>query len=87
MHQIHRMTRKESELRKWLDGDSEPLPWSYEDRTTADEWFFISTLYGEMTLDGQWLGLLPPCGANGPDEYLWTRSSVLGSRATPTPTP
>ena len=39
------------EVRKWLDGDS-PLPWTGPG-VTADEWFFITTLYGEMTLDGQ----------------------------------
>jgi len=43
----------DTELRAWLDGDSEPLPWSHIDRVTADEWFFVSTLYGEMTLEGQ----------------------------------
>jgi hypothetical protein len=43
----------ESELREWLDGDAETLPWAYSDRVTPDEWFFITTLYGEMTLDGQ----------------------------------
>lgn len=43
----------EAELRKWLDGKAQPLPWTYPDRVTPDEWFFIATLYGEMTLDGQ----------------------------------
>ena len=40
-------------LRAWLDGDGPPLPWTRSDRVTADEWFFVTTLYGEMTLDGQ----------------------------------
>lgn len=43
----------ETELRKWLDGNAQPLPWTYPDRVTADEWFFLTTLYGEMTLAGQ----------------------------------
>ena len=42
----------EAELHKWLDGD-DPLPWKDPLHVTADEWFFITTLYGEMTLDGQ----------------------------------
>lgn len=42
----------ESELRKWLDGNDQPLDWSGP-HVTADEWFFITTLYGEMTLKGQ----------------------------------
>ncbi len=42
------------ELRVWLDGNDTPLEWTlpYPD-VTADEWFFVSTLYGQMTLDGQ----------------------------------
>jgi hypothetical protein len=43
----------EVELRKRLDAPSPPLPWTHPDRVTPDEWFFITTLYGEMTLDGQ----------------------------------
>ncbi len=43
----------DAELHAWLDGDSDPLPWSNVNQVTADEWFFISTLYGEMTLEGQ----------------------------------
>lgn len=43
----------DSELRTWLDGEGEPLPWTHSERVTSDEWFFITTLYGEMTLDGQ----------------------------------
>ena len=38
-------------VRQWLD-DEAILPWSTEG-VTPDEWFFITTLYGEMTLDGQ----------------------------------
>ena len=43
----------DGELRTWLDGKDTPLPWTSPDLVTSDEWFFISTLYGEMTLDGQ----------------------------------
>lgn len=43
----------DSELRAWLDGDSEPLPWKERSHVTPDEWFFVTTLYGEMTQDGQ----------------------------------
>jgi hypothetical protein len=43
----------EAELRSWLDGREESLPWAYPERVTEDEWFFITTLYGEMTLAGQ----------------------------------
>jgi hypothetical protein len=43
----------EVELRAWLDAHGEPLPWTHGDRITPDEWFFVTTLYGEMTLDGQ----------------------------------
>jgi hypothetical protein len=43
----------EAELREWLDGTDEPLPWTRPDRVTADEWFFTTTLYGTMTLAGQ----------------------------------
>jgi len=41
------------ELRTWLDGDSPSLPWLHVERVTPDEWFFVTTLYGEMTLEGQ----------------------------------
>jgi hypothetical protein len=43
------------ELRAWLDGDDPPMEWTIKPGpgVTADEWFFISTLYGEMTLAGQ----------------------------------
>jgi hypothetical protein len=43
----------ESELRQWLDGTGPPLAWTFSGRVTPDEWFFITTLYGKMTLDGQ----------------------------------
>lgn len=43
----------EQELHAWLDGEDEPLPWADAYRVTPDEWFFITTLYGEMTMDGQ----------------------------------
>jgi hypothetical protein len=42
---------QETEVRQWLDGDA-PLDWAGPG-ITADEWFFITTLYGEMTLAGQ----------------------------------
>ena len=49
----------ETELRTWLDGNEAPLDWTYSadspeyPTVTADEWFFITTLYGTMTLAGQ----------------------------------
>lgn len=43
----------EAELRVWLDEGDDPIAWARADRVTEDEWFFITTLYGEMTLDGQ----------------------------------
>jgi hypothetical protein len=43
----------EEQLRSWLDGADEPLPWTHRDRVTPDEWFFVTTLYGEMTMDSQ----------------------------------
>ena len=43
----------DAELRTWLDGNDTALPWTVPYLATSDEWFFISTLYGEMTLDGQ----------------------------------
>lgn len=42
---------QDATVRKWLD-ESNSLPWTGE-RVTPDEWFFITTLYGEMTMDGQ----------------------------------
>lgn len=38
-------------VRDWLDAASS-IPWT-GDGVTPDEWFFITTLYGEMTMDGQ----------------------------------
>jgi len=38
----------EAELRGWLDGDNRPLPWAGSG-VTADEWFFVTTLYGQRT--------------------------------------
>ncbi len=43
---------QDAEVRAWLDGDGPPLAWAGPG-VTADEWFFVTTLYGEMTLDGQ----------------------------------
>ena len=43
----------EAELHAWLDVDDEPLAWTEAGHVTEDEWFFITTLYGEMTLEGQ----------------------------------
>jgi hypothetical protein len=42
----------DAEVRRWLDGDGPALAWSGSG-ITADEWFFVTTLYGTMTLDGQ----------------------------------
>lgn len=42
---------QDATVRGWLD-ESGTLPWA-GDGVTPDEWFFITTLYGEMTLDGQ----------------------------------
>lgn len=42
----------ETEVRRWLDGVDSPLDWA-SPGITADEWFFVTTLYGTMTLDGQ----------------------------------
>ena len=44
-------SNQEAELHRWLDGGA-PLDWAGPG-VTPDEWFFITTLYGEMTLDGQ----------------------------------
>jgi hypothetical protein len=45
----------EAELRRWLDGGDAPLDWAGPE-VTADEWFFITTLYGQRTRDQQrWL--------------------------------
>lgn len=42
----------EAELHAWLD-EGGCLPWASPCGVTADEWFFVTTLYGQMTLDGQ----------------------------------
>jgi hypothetical protein len=42
----------DAEVRRWLDGADYPLDWAGP-KITRDEWFFITTLYGTMTLDGQ----------------------------------
>ena len=42
----------EAELRRWLDGADAPLDWAGP-AVTADEWFFITTLYGQRTRDQQ----------------------------------
>lgn len=42
---------QDATVRNWLD-KSNSLPWA-GDGVTSDEWFFITTLYGEMTMDGQ----------------------------------
>jgi len=39
-------------MRRWLDGADAPLDWAGPD-VTADEWFFITTLYGQRTRDQQ----------------------------------
>src|SRR5438270_1467504 len=44
--------KADDEVRRWLDGNDEPLPWAGPG-VTPDEWFFITTLYGEMTLPQQ----------------------------------
>lgn len=42
----------EKDCRRWLDDGDDPLPWSGQ-HITADEFFFITTLYGNMTIDQQ----------------------------------
>jgi hypothetical protein len=42
---------QDATVRGWLD-DAGTLPWAGSG-VTPDEWFFITTLYGEMTMDGQ----------------------------------
>jgi hypothetical protein len=56
----HGMNRKrnladgnvEKNVRDWLNGDDDPLPWSGT-HITPDEFFFVTTLYGNMTEDQQ----------------------------------
>jgi len=40
-------------VREWLDGNAEPLAWAMSQGMTEDEWFFVTTLYGTMTLGAQ----------------------------------
>ena len=40
-------------VRAWLDGNNEPMAWTLSEGLTDDEWFFVTTLYGTMTPDGQ----------------------------------
>ena len=42
----------DAEVRHWLNGADDPLDWAGAG-VIADEWFFVTTLYGTMTLDGQ----------------------------------
>ena len=42
----------EAEVRRWLNGSKTPPDWSGLG-ITPDEWFFVTTLYGTMTQDGQ----------------------------------
>jgi hypothetical protein len=41
-----------AETRRWLNGPESSLDWAASE-ITPDEWFFITTLYGTMTLEGQ----------------------------------
>ncbi|WP_395140423.1 hypothetical protein [Armatimonas sp.] len=43
----------EQQLHDWLDGKDTPLAWESPDKVTPDEWFFVTTLYGEMTVASQ----------------------------------
>jgi hypothetical protein len=43
----------EEDLRKWLDGQDDPLEWHHAHKVTPDEFFFVTTLYGNMNLQGQ----------------------------------
>jgi hypothetical protein len=43
----------DARVRKLLDGNNPPLDWA-SPGITPDEWFFITTLYGTMTKEGQW---------------------------------
>src|SRR4051794_13780554 len=42
----------DAEVRRWLNGAERPLDWAGPG-VTPDEWFFVTTLYGTMNLDGQ----------------------------------
>jgi len=54
-HSLHELDdlAAERRLRQWLDGEDLPLPWEYPDRVTPDEWFLITTLYGQLNVKGQ----------------------------------
>jgi hypothetical protein len=41
-----------AELRRWLEGTGPPVDWAGQE-VTADEWFFITTLYGQRTRNQQ----------------------------------
>jgi hypothetical protein len=43
----------DEDIRKWLDGKDEPLAWGNSSGVTPDEYFFITTLYGNMNLAGE----------------------------------
>jgi hypothetical protein len=43
----------QEDLRSWLDGKDEGLDWHGAQGVTADEFFFVTTLYGNMNLEGQ----------------------------------
>jgi hypothetical protein len=43
----------DEDLRRWLDGKDEPLNWQDPSGITPDEYFFVTTLYGNMNLEGQ----------------------------------
>jgi len=43
----------DEDLRRWLDGEDEPLEWQNRTGVTPDEFFFITTLYGNMNSEGE----------------------------------
>jgi len=54
-HPIERFSDSnvDAELRRWLDGPDAPLPWSEPAAVSSDEWFFITTLCGDLQPDAQ----------------------------------
>lgn len=46
-------SKADEDLRAWLNGADEPLNWQGRSGVTPDEYFFITTLYGNMNLEGQ----------------------------------
>jgi len=46
-------TTVDQDTRDWLDVQGEPLAWHSPRGVTPDEYFFITTLYGNMNLEGQ----------------------------------